>query len=216
MKIQRVVTLAFCSLSLRTFSLASFDSPVSYHNDASWERAFGGTNADWICHHPCNVLIKAPQKSELCWGKLVHLLQDTTRYDKMQEEDQFSTQILQIKVSRKMQSFTAWTWPTNFHFSWSSKANGSQWFKSWFGTVKQSSFEHSCFTIEYGATSFLRPHITFPDFVLEEVRQKTRQPLLGKAKESFSGWSLPPQHYIYSYVYIYIYSRIHICMYIYI
>ena len=120
MKIQGVVTSenpAFCSW-LRTFSLASFDSPVSYH-DASSERVFAA-NADWICH-PCNVLIKAPQKSKLRWGKLVHLRQEATRWS-----TQHANFAHHFKVSPHMQSFTAWTCPTNFHVSWSSKANGWQ------------------------------------------------------------------------------------------
>lgn len=65
---------------------------------------------------------------------------------------------------------------------------------SWFGTLKQSSFEHSCFTIEYGATSFLRPHMTSPDFVLEEGR-KQNGGCGARPRNRFPGCLYPPTLY---------------------
>ena len=211
MKIQGVVTSenpAFCSW-LRTFSLASFDSPVSYH-DASSERVFAA-NADWICH-PCNVLIKAPQKSQLRWGKLVHLRQEATRWS-----TQHANFAHHFKVSPHMQSFTAWTCPTNFHVSWSSKANGWQiviyiYIMVWhFETklLRAQLLHNRIWRHIFPATTHDKPGLC------SWRRQEAKRRLWGKAKESLSWMSLPPNTicilsiYIFFYIiYIYIYILI--------
>jgi hypothetical protein len=126
--------------------------------------------------------------------------------DKKRQDDQLSTQTLHI-TSKSLHICKALLPGLVQPISTSPgavKQMVGKWlyiYISWFGTLKQSSFEHSCFTIEYGATSFLRPHMTSPDFVLEEGR-KQNGGCGARPRNRFPGCLYPPTLYIYIYIYI--------------